>query len=291
MLTTVNMLRRMNSEISTISVNSITSTDNDNESSPALSHQLSTFRNVAEIEERGRSRGSQHYLSLGQASQAAARNRRKYHAPEKRDSHRIHKERRKKRNEEASDNNLIDELTPVKENSSPTTGTNALGIIGLQFPKLSHEGSVRATPERQRREMMLRSIDMDSNEEFGNGSREEKDQRWSDAMSKPVKNAVRRESQMEHPAPVSVTPPKWTLSGLGLAGARLLDRDAGLRIGSGGDGENGIGGEAKRPDSLGLYDQEGFLKSSPDRERILSLMVLEERKDGTPKERISEIVM
>ena len=62
---------------------------------------------------------------------------------------------------------------------------------------------------------------------------------------------------MEHPSPK--TPPKWGLGlgRIGLAGQRLMD----------GDKENNRG-EGSRPVSLGLYDQDGFLRSSPEREAV-----------------------
>lgn len=108
--------------------------------------------------------------------------------------------------------------------------------------------------------------------------RHSKQVRWSDAMTKANVSVARRESKMEHPAPQ----PRWGLStlvipGLGMAAARLLGGSGGVQRGSvastNGDRieEEGRGNpvgteEVERPDSLGLYDQDGFLRSSPDRE-------------------------
>ncbi|KAK0103152.1 hypothetical protein ONS95_014952 [Cadophora gregata] len=104
--------------------------------------------------------------------------------------------------------------------------------------------------------------------------------RWSDAMIKPTTHVTRRESKMEHPIPSPgiTTPPNWTnsgarLSGLGLAGVRLMESEEGRivwGVGGAGEGKSAgedgvVGGDVQV--GLELYDQDGFLKSSPDRLR------------------------
>ena len=69
---------------------------------------------------------------------------------------------------------------------------------------------------------------------------------------------------MEHPSPV--TP----ISGIGVAGLRLM----GKRKGSEMDIES---------DSPGFYDSDGFLRGSPDRERVLEMR--EEAKRSVERER------
>ncbi|RDW84512.1 hypothetical protein BP6252_02102 [Coleophoma cylindrospora] len=73
--------------------------------------------------------------------------------------------------------------------------------------------------------------------------RDDEEKRWSDAMAKPNLNGVRsqRDSRMQMPSPK--TPPKW--AGMGINEA--------------------LQGETDRPDSLGLYDRDGFLRNSPSR--------------------------
>ncbi|KAH6719443.1 hypothetical protein BKA61DRAFT_473779 [Leptodontidium sp. MPI-SDFR-AT-0119] len=287
MLSTISMLRRMNSEVS-------------NTSTKTLDFNTS-------VEERGRSRGSRHYLSLGQPSissnpssarhRARERPRQTCHTrPEIRDSHRIHKERRKRRTEELEGAGMIDELERVDEGDSPATGTNAVvrgeGLnVGLRFPTLSREGSVGVTPPRPRSKAPI-SFSL-SGSGSGSGLRlgdegtksgnEGHHTRWSETMPKPTTQVTRRESKMEHPSPV--TPPKRMVSGLGLAGVRLMEKGDRGRVG-GFDGGNGMG--KGRPESLGLYDQDGFLKCSPERERVLAGRVAEERRDRKGRERARE---
>ncbi|EKD19512.1 hypothetical protein MBM_02749 [Drepanopeziza brunnea f. sp. 'multigermtubi' MB_m1] len=317
MASTIGMLRRMNSEISLDSCNSLASIEN--EHSPALLGRRSPTRSRLStsttytplIEERGRSRGSQHYLSLGRPlSRTHERRTNRTSGVEKRDSHRIHKEKRKKRSEEQGSGMLVDELTPVKEGSSPLAAPNSLdraterntiaNALGLRFPTLSHEGSVRVTPTKERerrgrqRESVLAGVERDDfhgfepvaksggvdgmmesdhHDDEDDADEEKSRSRWSDAMCKPAALSIRRESKMEHPAPV--TPPKWTLSGLGLAGVRLMDQDAGDRVNRAEGGDDRAG----RPGSSGYYDNKGFLKDSPDRETI-SRMEAKEGKMG-----------
>lgn len=356
MLSTISMLRRMNSEVSTGSCNSITSFDSptmpvepespSTSTSTGLGIGLGLDISVIEdtissntrtkpldfntsVEERGRSRGSQHYLSLGQPSTSShpssarhrtrERTRQTRHTrPEIRDSHRIHKERRKRRTEELEGAGMIDELERVDEGDSPATGINAVmrgeGLnVGLRFPTLSREGSVGVRPPRARSKApisfslwgsgsgsglrlgdegtVLKSIENNHPEKgstqspvLGEKSGNEGHHTcWSETMPKPTTQVTRRESKMEHPSPV--TPPKRMVSGLGLAGVRLMEKGDGGRVG-GFDGGNGMG--KGRPESLGLYDQDGFLKCSPERERVLAGRVAEERRDRKGRERARE---
>ncbi|KAI9647666.1 hypothetical protein NHQ30_004051 [Ciborinia camelliae] len=88
--------------------------------------------------------------------------------------------------------------------------------------------------------------------------------RWSDAMIKPLTKNTRRESKMEHPSPK--TPPKWGWSqAVNVAKERLSrspTRDKENVM------EHGWDKGRDSPESLGLYDQDGFLRSSPERTKL-----------------------
>lgn len=242
--TTVGMLRRMNSEISQTSHYSIASAANEDGSPSLPAHRAHLSSTNLEDEERGRSRGSKHYLSVGN-SPSKTRQR-----PEKRDSHRIYKERRLRRMHETLNSELMD-LTPVRETSSPATGPNALGIVGLRFPTVASSGHIGATPSKSPIQKSSPSAEV----------------RWSDAMVLPAVSSVRRESKMEHPSPQ--TPPKWGWGnkalGVGLVGSKTNSMV---------DGQENINSETGRRavlrGSLELYDQDGFLKSSPGKEKVES---------------------
>ncbi|KAE8446214.1 hypothetical protein EG329_012439 [Mollisiaceae sp. DMI_Dod_QoI] len=252
----ISMLRRMNSQISQYSSQSTIA-----EESPQLpphSHISLNFNNEEEVADQDTTLQSE-----GKANTTTANP-----ASQKKESYRIYKDRRKRRTEDFERDDK--ELTPVPE-TSPATGANALGIIGLRFPTLNHTGVNRPMPPREKDKFIpIHVTDLTASEEDISDAQiielEEDDKenldakgspRWSDAMTKPVKNGVRRESKMEHPSPHgSQTPPKWTISGLGLAGQRLLGTDK--------EGMVTRRSVEDRPESLGLYDQDGFLKSSPE---------------------------
>ncbi|ESZ94147.1 hypothetical protein SBOR_5468 [Sclerotinia borealis F-4128] len=98
-------------------------------------------------------------------------------------------------------------------------------------------------------------------EKEGKTSKDKKDTRWSDAMIKPITKNTRRESKMEHPSPK--TPPKWGWSQAVNVAREILSRSPTR------DKENAVEQDWNRgrdsPESLGLYDQDGFLRGSPDR--------------------------
>ncbi|KAG4026628.1 hypothetical protein MFRU_038g00320 [Monilinia fructicola] len=91
--------------------------------------------------------------------------------------------------------------------------------------------------------------------------KESKETRWSDAMIKPLTKTTRRESKMEHPSPK--TPPKWGWSQAVNVAKERLSRSPTR------DKENAVCADwnmgRDSPESLGLYDQDGFLKNSPER--------------------------
>lgn len=273
--TSIVMLRRMNSEVSHCS------SPADSNPSPILPDHHSSNSRDDGFEERGRTRGSRHYLSLG--SLAPKQDKSSQRVVAKRDSHRIYKERRKRRNEEIEcDEDGEKELTPVKEVSSPATGANALGVMNLRFPTLSRQGTNGPTPPRDF------TITKNVEEADGTPSKnsnltpsKDESPRWSDAMTKPAHSVIRRESKMEHPSPQ--TPPKWGfgMGAMGLAGQRLRGEGEGNK-------ENAKQGGGKgRPDSLGLYDSDGFLRSSPDREAAR----LEREREKRDVKRLSGFVM
>jgi hypothetical protein len=267
----------MNSEVSHCS----TSSSADGNSPVLPDHHSASISSIEEFEERGRTRGSKHYLSVGNL--APKQDKPRQRPVGKRDSHRIYKERRKRRNEEIErDDDGDKELTPVREVSSPATGANALGITNLRFPTLSREGTNGPTPPRERDRGIKTGIEItdDTLSKYQTMTpNKDESPRWSDAMIKPAHSVTRRESKMEHPSPQ--TPPNWSLSlgPLGLAGKRLM-----------GDGSNKENeGRNGRPDSLGLYDQDGFLRSSPDREA--ARLEKERGMDSKDAKRLSAFVM
>lgn len=176
---------------------------------------------------------------------------------EKRDSHRLYKEKvEKKRTARSQDINDYSEdenmLTTVKESSSLVTAKTK-GVVGLRFSTLSSAGTVGVTPPRNEKGeyvnisqgsvgKKVEKIDLLS-------SPTKHSSRWSDMMTKQQLNGVRRESKMEHPSPQ--TPPKWGKQ---------------RPLGTGGEGR---GKENGRPISLALYDKDGVLRGSPDREGAL----------------------
>jgi hypothetical protein len=277
--TTIGLLRRMNSEVSYSSNPSSPADGN----SPVLpDHYSTSVSGRDDFEERGRTRGSIHYLSIG--NMAPKKDKPRQRLVGKRDSHRVYKERRQRRNETIErDVDGDKELTPVKEVSSPATGANALGITNLRFPTLSREGTNGPTPPRDNDRGTARVETADGTPSLNRAITSDKDDssRWSDAMTKPAHSVIRRESKMEHPSPQ--TPPNWSLNlgPLGLAGKRLM--------GEGGNKEN----EGGRPESLGLYDQDGFLRSSPDREaaRLEKERDKENQRERMDAKRLSVLVM
>lgn len=239
----IGTLRRMNSDISQGSHYSKASVINEDGSPGLPAHKAYLSNTDLEEQERGRSRGSKFYLSVGQTPPKARRQ-----AVEKRDSHRIYKERRLKRMNDETLQSETNDLTPVHEDASPATGSNALGIVGLRFPTVSASGIIGASPPK---------APAHKSSSLSEG-------RWSDVMTVAPLNSVRRVSKMEHPSPQ--TPPKWGWGNKGL-GIGLVETKAVLM-----DGKENSAGERTsiRPESLGLYDQDGFLKGSPGKEKVES---------------------
>lgn len=103
-----------------------------------------------------------------------------------------------------------------------------------------------------------------NSEKEGKENKESKDTRWSDAMIKPLTKTTRRESKMEHPSPKP--PAKWGWSQAVNVAKERLSRSPTR------DKENAMDNEWDRgrdsPESLGLYDQDGFLRSSPERSKV-----------------------
>jgi hypothetical protein len=322
------MLRRMNSEVSNYSTISSATSNDESPHSPTLPSYRSSLlsgergsfgADNVEERQRGRSRGSKYYLSVGttppKCEKASARSRQRQGngiEKSKRDSARLFRERRKRKNEEMEAAERGDELTPVKEMSSPPSTGGEGGGVSLRFPTLSSTGTngvtpPRATPpqaQRKRSKTIEKELDLEMEKENAPHPNEVKE-RWSDAMTKPISNMVRRESKLEHPVPQRETPHKWgwglgedgkvripglglvgqengvVVSGLGLAGVRLMG------------GSSVTEGESvSRPNSLGLYDQEGFLRSSPEREIVEKEMEKERvRREKRAMGRLSGYVM
>lgn len=89
---------------------------------------------------------------------------------------------------------------------------------------------------------------------LGGLEKRSEEKRWSDAMAKPEKEVVRSERDSKMLSPTPLTPPKVEEIMRGWKKG-LLAKDE-------------LGKENKtRPESAGLYDQDGFLKSSPLRSK------------------------
>jgi hypothetical protein len=289
----IGILRRMNSEISNFndSITSFYPEDEEHLELPGLfafgdsKHMSPPPRNPKR--DSGSSSGSRHYLSLGVRNESPKPQR-----VEKRDSARILRERRQRERERLQRHNSYAEsegdiaeekLTPVREDrevSSPATGANAIRIPGLRYPTLEKDGATQ-TQKRERRKEKVDEGDREKSAALGMAIIEDgivKEERWSDAMVNPAQQSTRRESKMEHPSPI--TPPKWgwgreskiNLKGKGGGGDDGEGKEN-LGVGSPakgvGGGRNRLTKYKGRPESLGLYDKDGFLRSSPDREGAL----------------------
>ncbi|RAL62870.1 hypothetical protein DID88_004711 [Monilinia fructigena] len=102
-------------------------------------------------------------------------------------------------------------------------------------------------------------------------NKENKETRWSDAIIKPLTKTTRRESKMEYPSPKS--PPKWGWAQAVNVAKERLNRSPTRDKENAVDGDWNMGRDS--PESLGLYDQDGFLKNSPER-----IKAGEEKREG-----------
>jgi hypothetical protein len=101
--------------------------------------------------------------------------------------------------------------------------------------------------------------------------------RWSDAMIRHPLQVTSRQSKWEYPSPQLPPQCRWEMESKIMPDLTSEDGPGKENIGD----ENTIAMQLKpsiygnwngnhgRPDSLGLYDSEGFLKSSPDRRGAL----------------------
>jgi hypothetical protein len=261
---TIGMLRRMNSEISRYSICSDVENRSPSRSPelglrrplPAMIKSSSATKSITN-EIVGKTRGSRHYLSLGASSikirksrnsfnshSSSARNSRVLGTKNHRDSNNIYKERRRRRMEEES---LDADLETVREFSTHKYDTP--DDINFSYPKLPH--MIRSN---------LQSPTTSPGSKEGEGIRQE---RWSEVMSRPVKSAVRRESQMKSPSPKTPKLFDWQIK-------ELEQRELGTPKGKSKTQFTEVGkARFKRkpvtycPDSPGMYDDDGFLKSSP----------------------------
>ncbi|RDL38676.1 uncharacterized protein BP5553_03016 [Venustampulla echinocandica] len=210
------MLRRMNSEVSHYSTRS-PGTDGSPVQSPKLQFDNPRISAIqAEItHERGRTRGSKHYLSIGQTPPGSSRTR---------DSHHIYKDRQRRRLIQENAVPETNELASVEESTSFPTEQSALGIMNLPFPKLSSlETTGISTPNT------------------------------GDNIT--LSKERRRIVGMEHLSPE--TPTKWGSGKKCLVSAVLAGEATQMSSG------NRNSGGHSRAGSVGLYDEDGFLKSSP----------------------------
>jgi hypothetical protein len=95
--------------------------------------------------------------------------------------------------------------------------------------------------------------------------------RWSSATPSPSIRRVRHESQIQHPSPQN--PPSWGWGKGEVEAAEEPKEQENLSNASPVKEEDygNWNGNFGRPDSLGLYDAQGFLKSSPEKEEMLNI--------------------
>ncbi|EPE33511.1 hypothetical protein GLAREA_06524 [Glarea lozoyensis ATCC 20868] len=257
--TSICMLRRMNSEISRYSYSgcsdlgtrSPTHSPEPQSSRPLPSIlKRSTSRRGSGDEERlGRSRGSRNYLSMGVSSNdirksrnsfsGSVRNSRVLGTKDRRDSSYIYKERRRRRLEEEF---TEADLETVRE--ATTHKYDGPDDIDFSYPKLP---STRSTLQSPSTSPDAREVSARSHE------------RWSEVMVKPVTSAVRRESQMESPSPKSPKVFDWGSNEMGIL------KKNNRRTTFTGNGKVRFSREPPTycPDSPEMYDDDGFLRSSP----------------------------
>lgn len=267
----------MNSEVSHYS-------NAESDTSPGLSPDLPTARKFASSVSytyspsvkkstdlsRIRSRGSKHYLSLGPTdsmrrergraslgtSGAGAGSMKRTNRPMgikgARDSQDMFLDHRRRHMQ--SDFTEA-ELKTVREVANPPVNSKSPNALNFRFPVLTRNGEIMDGVE----EGDEGGVDDTPSKRSDTRGLEVKGKRWSDAMTKPVVESVRRESRMEYPSPK--TPPilRWE----GGAGVGRLEKNAIGTVFTGDGRSKKEGISPGRPESLGLYDEDGFLKSSP----------------------------
>ncbi|KAG9235200.1 hypothetical protein BJ875DRAFT_495240 [Amylocarpus encephaloides] len=268
-------LRRMNSEVSQYSAGSDTDglTPSRSPDFPSLKRMTSNLSNSTSLKKRT-TRGSRHYLSLGMSAAESRtsrsslfstgsvhRNSRPLGVGTKGDPHNssnIYKERRRRRlAEEFSEA----DLQTVREIASPPTSImkSPDSIEGFKFPEVP-SSLPRGTEASS--DTPIRSPQLPPRNP----------KRWSDAMSKSPVNAVRRESQIESPTPKS-SPVVWEWETPDDFGLELPRKRATTLTGDGTKFCDDVFRRSKkmsnshlrndgtvRPQSLGLYDEDGFLR-------------------------------
>ena len=92
-------------------------------------------------------------------------------------------------------------------------------------------------------------------------------QRWSDATPSPTIRVIRHESQLLQPSPQSPPAWGWSKSHLGKEVAEGIEdvKENLLQNSPAKEHNANLESNFGRPDSLGLYDADGFLKSSPEK--------------------------
>jgi hypothetical protein len=94
--------------------------------------------------------------------------------------------------------------------------------------------------------------------------------RWSDATPSPTVKVVRHESQLLQPSPQSPPAWGWTKSNLGSKEIEGIESVKENMVNADPAKRNyrNWNSNSQRPDSLGLYDADGFLLSSPEEESV-----------------------
>jgi hypothetical protein len=262
------MLRRMNSEISHCSVAS--SDEEEGRISPRLAPRPSpNSTNWSRRFER-QSQGSKAYLTMGM-NDSQRRSRVGKHQSSRRSTF-SEKHRVKEEDEDASKwtptgLETMAESKAESPNRTPNEVKRGKGIEeSLKFPSLTSQGET-GTPNEY--PPPKDSLTTELVTPTSPSQSPLKSVRWSDATPSPTIRVIRHESQLLQPSPQSPPVWGWSKSNIEKEGVEGIE-----------DGKENLvhttpvkkrnknwNSNSARPDSLGLYDADGFLRSSPEKGR------------------------
>ena len=140
---------------------------------------------------------------------------------------------------------------PVKEDTNPMLTSN-----------------IRSAPSSQQRDSLTTELVTPTSPSTAGPL---KTVRWSDATPRSTIKAIRHETQLLQPSPQTAPTWGWGASGVGKQEVEGIEEVKENLVDGGrveeeekkGYGNWNGNGNFGRPDSLGLYDSDGFLKSSP----------------------------
>jgi hypothetical protein len=154
---------------------------------------------------------------------------------------------------------------PEPDVTAETVKQEPVEIAAWKFPNLSPE-KIAGTPQElpPRKDSLTTELTTPTSPSLGLGLQTV---RWSDATPSPSIRVIRHESQLLGPVPQSAPLWGWNkekdkmeLEGVEDVKENMVVEDQVKKKGYG-----NWNGNYGRPDSLGLYDSEGFLKNSPDK--------------------------